>query len=314
MSQSTLAATICITLASSAVAQEPGVRADDPTLALTRVCENTARSSSLSFATIETQDNAMMRRFSAMADQETEVEGSWSDGVIRASIDVDADEVVIRGADMIARRGGGEWKRRHQSLAEGGRLPFVFDPERFFTALLELPATERSVQRTDSLRHRDVDHTVYSVTLEGETAKDFNHSGAVPAVGGGGMVMLHGLGGMGPTGIPDTTIDIAFWVDPTRDVVTRIRVKTYQKSGMPAGMQVRFAGPGGEVLDDEDAADDDVEEFDQDGRRIYRRGLPVRALDAETSAMEFAIELRDHGKPVELELDAGARRKLGLGG
>jgi hypothetical protein len=280
---------------------------------LERACDKMQSLGGVAFSTIESQDNALTRQIrgqlpGAMGD--TEVAGKWSGNVLQASLNVDQDEVVIHGGRMIARTVGGPWRLRQNALANGGQLPFVFDPQRFFSFLGGLPASERKVVHEEKTTYRQQELTVYTITLEGDAAVDCNFNGAAPSVSGGGRMMMIGLPGMGDDNPPELTVDVAIWVDPTTDLVHRIKVKSYQENAMPAGIQVRIGGPDG-AEEVEPPVEDPA--ADAGGAPAFKQGLPVRKVGGNTSAMEFEVRFTDHGKTQAPPLDEGARRMIGVG-
>ena len=58
--------------------------------------------------------------------------------------------------------------------------------------------------------------------------------------------------------------------------------------------------------------EEEVQETDENGDRIYKRGLPVRNLGNKLSLADFDITFSEHGKTFTVELDDEYRELLGL--
>lgn len=288
----------------------------DQNALLAKACAKMAELPGVAFRTIEHQDNAMMRQFRdrmpAGMDEETEVQGKWCNDVTQASLNYEDDEVVIHGGRMLA-RSGGDWKLRHNVLASGDALPFVLDPSLFFEVLSRLPGGQLEVRKSEPGKYRGNELTVLGVTLEDEDATDLRLCGIVPGssggFGGGGMMRRMRMMGGGGAPQDETTIDIAFYVDPESALIHRVRVKAYNKSAMFGQVVIQGAGMGD---GEEEAEEDPVEEFDGEGERLYKKGLPVRKLGKELSLTDFDISFTDHGKTFSVDLDDSQRRLLRL--
>lgn len=280
---------------------------------LATVCAKMQALSGVGFQSYEEQDSAMTRRFKNMmpaAARETEVSGRRAGPWLVADITDGEQELVLHGSRMIARESGGSWCPRRNVDVFGAPLPFVFDPALFFERIASVGENAGEI-RTQAARWREGDYQILELTLTGEAARSVVLGGGVPATRGmGGAIMIGGPGGgLGQADVPEMTVDLAMWIDPSTGLCHRMKASSYQESSTPQGM--RFEIQGADLGDENDA--EKINEFDAEGNRLYRNGLPVRAVDESTSAMHFDVELRDHGQAAAPELDDGARQLLGLG-
>lgn len=283
----------------------------DPDALLASACAKMADLPGVAFRTIEFQDQAMMRKFAgrmpAGMDDETEITGTWCNRVTQASINFEEDEVILHSGRMLA-RADGDWKLRRNALAGGAPAPFVLDPNLLFEILENLPAEELEIRCNDIGKHRGTDVAVLGVTFEGDQAIELSLAGISPgsSSGMGGGIMRRFGGAMPPD---ETTIDMAFYIDPESKLVHRVRIKTYKKSAMMGQIVIQGAGM------DDDEPEEEVEavaEFDDDGKRIYKKGLPVRELGDSISLIDFDVTFTDHGKTFSPDLDEAQRALLRL--
>lgn len=306
----------CLTVTAAAQESKPVEAASGSTeqALLSRALTQMAALPGVAFKTIEASDQAMTRRFrdAVGGDAEIEVSGSCCEGLIQASLNYDADEVITHAGRTVARASEGEWKPRHGVLAGGQPMPFVFDPELFFEVLSALPAEALQVERTEQTTYKDMDLVILTLTLDGKTAREFGMTGALPRIPSP-MFRMGGMDAAMPQ--PEVTTDIAIFVDPKTALIHRIRCKSYEESQMMAQVQFKVAGAGGQEVDVEENSDtDDTEETDAQGNRIYKKGLPVRKLGEGTSLLDFDIAFADHGKKFTPALDANARKLLKIKG
>jgi hypothetical protein len=279
---------------------------------VTKACEKMRLLPGVKWQTTEKQDSALTRRFAGRVggNQEVEIDGRSSAGVVQATLNDGDDEIVRRGDRMLARNAGGAWKLRSGVLAEGAPLPFVFDAERFFERLGALPAAERKVLQSTTETFRDREYRVLSFTLGDEAAREFVFAGCVPAVGM--RVPLFGglpFGGNAQAAPPEMLLDIALYVDPETGLVHRARTRAAQEGGIGGGnVQIQVAGAG--FGDQDEEHEEEVKEFDDQGNRRYERGLPVRKIGKSTSVMDFDVRFSEHGKTFAPELDAPSRALL----
>jgi hypothetical protein len=267
--------------------------------------------SGMSFKTLEEQDQAMVRRFRRMmppGSRETELSGSSAGSWLSASLDDGEHELLFTGGRMIARLAEGEWRPRRGVTVTGKPLPFIFEPQVFFARLAGAAAAAKDA-RSESTTWREKPWNLVTVSFDEDAARDLLLGGALPRVGGGhgGPIMI-GAPGMGNDEPPELTLDLAFWIDPTTGLCHRIKASAYETSTMPDNMRIEFQGAEG-LEEEEDAK---VEEFGADGKRIYKGGLPVRAVDGSTSAVHFEVEFGALGATEQPQLDAAARALLGL--
>ena len=208
---------------------------------------------------------------------------------------------------------------RRDRLVTGATAPFILDPSRFFEALLALPRHAIKIGNSSSTTYKGKDVLLIGVTFAAEDAQDFALSGALPAVqAGGGRMMMLGLGGRGGgTSLPDVTVDLAFYVEPKTSFIHKVKARCYQESPMQGNFRIQIGGGGGGFGgddDEEDEADEEVQEKDKDGNRIYKRGLPIRKLEDDLSKLDYDVTFTKHGQPVEVKLDPRARKLLRFGG
>lgn len=288
----------------------------DPSLVLKQGIDRMVKLNSVTFHSIEAQNSVMSRTIArqiggAMGGGEVDVRGSWSDGILRATLNDDADEILSYRGRMVARNDDVSWKLRRNRLAAGGTMPFVLDPGRFFEALQALPAAALKIKHHKATTYKDRDVLILGVTLQDEAAQDFALSGALPAMssgmGGGMMRMIRAGGGSGAAAaLPELTVDLALYVEPKTGYILKIKSRCYQESESGGNFQIQ--GGGGFGGDDEE--EEKVQEKDKDGKRIYKRGLPVRDLKDNLSRMDFDIILTKHGEAKQLKIDPQAKKLL----
>lgn len=329
MSKNPLLATVSICLLPFVLsAQEEAVAKPEPPNpqeALTAAIKRMARINGISFRTTETQNSAMSRSMARQmggaggmlgGGRDTAIRGSWSDGILRASMNDDADEILAFRGRMVARNDDVSWKLRRNRTASGGKMPFVLDPGRFFEALQALPKGSLQVKSSKASTYKDRDVLIIGVTLEGEDAQDFALSGALPAVSagmGGMMVMIRGMAGGATAALPDLTVDLALYVEPATGYIHKVKSRSYEESQGGGGVNIQIRGAGG-LGGDEEEEEEEVEEKDKNGKRIYKRGLPVRRLGEDLSQMSYDIVFTKHDQPVQKKIDAAAKKLLKIGG
>ena len=318
-------------LAATALAQEePTPEAPpkpDPQICLAEAIQKMRLLPSVEFRTTEAQDSSTSRQVRRQlggmgglgGGGDTEVHGSWSDGILQARLNDDADEILAYRGRMIARGDDSDWKLRHRRLVNGQEMPFVLDPSRFFEALTDLPKNAVRVRHSEETAYKGQDLLLVGVTLTDEHAQEFALSGALPWVqtGMGGVRILGGLGaaGMGRAPLPDLTIDLALYLDPKTGFVHRAQCRVDRKGGGNGGVQIQIGGAGGMggLGGGEEEKEEEVKEKDEQGNRIYKRGLPVRKLRETISRLDYDIRFTKHGMPVPHKLDERARKLLRIG-
>lgn len=123
---------------------------------------------------------------------------------------------------------------------------------------------------------------------------------------------MRGMGGMlGGGGEDDLTVDMAFYVDPESKLIHRVRIKCYKESAMAGQIQIAVGGMGGMGGDVEEDKEE-VLETDENGDRIYKKGLPVRGLGDKLSLADFDITFSEHDKTFAVDLTNEDRQLLGL--
>ncbi len=283
---------------------------------LATVCAKMRALPGVTWKTFEEQDQAMMRRFRAMmpaAARETEVSGTAAGDWLSARLFDGEHEVVFLGNRMIARTAEGEWRPRSGVTSNGTPLPFVFDPARFFDRLAGCCADGKDL-RTEDSTWREKPWRVVTISLSDDAARDLVLGGGVPRLGGGmrGAIMLGGPGGgAGADEDPEIMVDLALWLDPQTGLCHRVKASAYEESAMPGNVHIEFGGA--EVADDDAKAEKPVE-FDAEGKRIYKGGLPVREVGESTSTMSFEVVLSEHGTTAAPKLDAMGQALLGVTG
>lgn len=271
---------------------------------------------SLAFATSTSTvaDNPFMRRAGrAPKPSESAANGVVSGDILCVNLNDDADQVVIRGRRMIAKNDSEDWALRRGKLANGSTLPFVLDPQLFFSMLSQLPLKVMHKQ-VGTANNKPVE--TYTFSVEGEAAQNLLWAGAIPeagagsSIGGMGVVMIAGGGGAfaGRPAKSKVTIDVAVSLDPATSLVHAVKVRTYSKgNAFPARMVVRGGLEEGE---EEEEKEKEEEEFDPENPK-FKNGLPVRKKK-DMTFMKFDIELTKHNSAVLPDLDARARALLNL--
>ncbi len=308
------------------VPKQPDPQQIDAAVLLDKALQKMAGLNSVSFKTSETQDDASTRQImkqmaglggGMLGNQDTIVRGAQSDGILHAKMNDGNDEVALHRGRMVA-RSDSQWKLRRNRLYGGAPMPFVLDPQLFFEALGQLPKSSLTIRKIDHQETTEGKRVVLSLTLEGEAAADFALAGTLPPIskGFGGMIAKLGAMGVGGGGRPDITLDLALTVDPLTALVHKVHSASYQEGGLPGAGRVVVAGAGGGGFDEEDEEDEKEEEEvktrDAQGKRLYKRGLPVRKLKNSLSKMEFDISFAKHGEPHVFDLDTTARKLLRL--
>ena len=292
----------------------PGLCAQQEADALLRkACQTMQQQTAITFTTSESQDAAMTRRFRHMMPQSaepTEVKVRQTPGLIHAEIG-DDEEILIAGRRCIARSGDGAWELRKGTTTRGLPLPFLFDPELLFEVLDGLPEAARAVQRSEAAKLGDRNLQLVSLTLEGKEAKNLARSGLLPRMAGGPMLLMGGMGRQMQEG-GAMTIDAALWVDPETGLVHKLCLRALSTSAMPGNVQIRMGGPGGEEVEAEAEEETPVQEKDAQGQRIYKAGLPVRAVGKDQSVLEFEVRFSGFGLTKSPELSSEASKLLRL--
>jgi hypothetical protein len=295
-----------------------------PREVLNKAIQRMAKINGVGFRTTETQNSVMSRNIAKQmggaggmlgGGRDVAVRGSWSDGILRASINDDADEMLSFRGRMVARNDDVSWKLRRNRTASGSTMPFVLDPGRFFEALQALPKGALQVKNSKASTYKDKDVLIVGLTLEGENAQDFALSGALPSVssgmGGGMMMVMRGMGGGAGT-LPELTVDLSLYIEPTTGYIHKIKSRSYQESQGGGGVQIQVRGGGGfgGGDDDEDEEEEKIKEKDEAGKRIYKRGLPVRDLGDNLSRMSYDVVFTKHDQAVQKKIAPRAKTLL----
>lgn len=291
-------------------AQAPKLKADK----LKKALSTMATLPSLAFETSTTTiaDNPFMRRAGGRASTKSvDTNGLVSGDILVVNLNDDADQVVVRGRRMIAKNDRQDWVLRRGKLANGSTLPFLFDPQMFFSSLSQLPLKVMH-KEVGTANNKPVE--TYTFSLSGETARNLVWGGAIPegSTGGGGagvmrVVMVGGAGGpiAARGGKGQMIVDVAVSLDPATSLVHRVRVRTYSKSDNA------FTVVGGRFGGDEDEDEEkEAEEFDPENPK-FKAGLPVRKKKGKTF-VKFDVAITQHNSAVRPDLDRRARVLLNL--
>lgn len=330
MSSTRITLLLCLTSPLLAQEQPPAPAAPeqarpDPAALLEKAIQRMARTTSLRYRTTETQNSSMQRLIARQAggmmvvgggDGDKSVQGSWQDGLLKASLNQDRDEVLLYRGRQLARNDDVDWRLRRNNLVNGSPQPFILDPGLFFEALQAIPKAQRVVRQAAEINYKDLPTQLISLSLSGEAAREFALSGALPEVTSGVSRVSFAVGmggGMAPPP-PELRVDLALYIHPTTGDILKVRARCDQESNLPGNFQIRVGGAGGlPGGGEEEEEEEEVKERDDQGRRIYRRGLPVRKLDKATSRMDFTATFTQHGHPLKIQLSDRARRLLRIG-
>lgn len=272
--------------------------------------EKTRRLGSIAFKSVETRDDAMLRQLPVPGQEDVQVSGSVSGGVLHASIGLDDDEVLIADGRMAARRQNGTWKLRRGCLVTGKPLPFVLDPKVMLGALADLPAGALRPVQVEAGKLKDKDVTTYGLHFAGETAEELTLCGVLPRPAAGPVMVMIG-GGHDDPPKSEVTVDLAVTVDATSGFVVRVHSKTYSKSELPGNFQVRIADGNGVEIEQADDDDEAKEKPTTTAAALeFSKGLPKRKLDKKTSLSEFDVSLTQHGTAKAVELTDAAKALL----
>ena len=272
---------------------------------LVQSLERMVRLDRLAFRSTEAQDQAVNRAIARIVggpigdDRNLVVHGSSVKGLRRATLPGGEEVVFYRGRAIFRTEAEG-WRLR--GAARVARRPFVLDPGLFFDVLLTLERKELKVERHTTTTRENTELVTLGLTLEGRAARDFALSGALPPMSGAGVGLPQEM-----RKLPDLTVDLALDVELATRHVHGIRSRCYRKSASAPKIAVR----GG--FDQSNRVADEIQERGRDGQRIYKDGLPVRALKDNVSVMEFDVVLSGHGRAPRGRLDGRARRLLRVG-
>jgi len=245
--------------------------------------------------------------------------GVVSGDILSLSLNDDEDQLVIRGRRMIAKNDDLDWVLRRGKLANGSAVPFVFDPQLFFSTLSKLPLKVMN-KEVGTANNKPVE--TYTFSLSGDTAQNLVWGGAIPEPGGGnssgaGVMRVVMVGGGGAFARAPAkgkiTVDIAVSIDPATSLVHEVKVRTYSKANNAFGPRVVMGGRGfggDEEDDEEDEEKKEEEDFDPENPK-FKRGLPVRKKKGKTF-MKFDLALTQHNSAVLPDLDRRARALLNL--
>lgn len=250
------------------------------------------------FRTHEDQDNAMVRGAGLpFGNDGTDVEGGWHQDLVWG--ETGADKYVKNGGRMVV-RADGAWKLRASKLASGAPAPFTLDPVLLFSVVRALSPEHRKVVQTATADVAGKKATVLTISIDGDAANDFVATGAVPAPGGGGFMILGGLGGM-PQPEIESAVHLAFFVDPANGDVLRVAAKVYETNPMFGNVQIQVGG-GGEESDD-DEKEEEAAKDKESAKPEWKGGLPTKKPAKDESVMTFRADFSKLGLADAPELD-----------
>lgn len=301
---------LSLTVAAQATAQDdlPAPRSSASLALLDKACSKMLALGRGTFRTAESQDNVLARRLNAMVgDASLKVAGGWHGDLVWGRVG-EAGDLLVRSRGRTAVRDGRRWLLRRDKLPSGEPIPFVLDPDLLFQVLQDLPAAARTVRDVAPATIAERPVAVLALSLTGDDASEFLQTGAIAPVqpGMNRVLMVGGLGARTHPPMPDAIVDLALFVDPTNGDVLRLRVKAYEKGGLPGNVVIQVAGAPGQAT-----GDDEDEQDPADGPLVYRQGLPERKLGTWSMAY-LLVDFADLGMATPpAELDEAGRRLLG---
>ncbi len=311
----------CLLLAPYLFPQEQA-EASPSTRRLVEAMEKMQTLESVRYSSSHKTDSMMARQYRRQAggqgrnpfgDGSTEnLEVVLADGVMH--VVKDRDHLAVSGGRMIARNASLPWNLRRDKLADGSPAPFLFTPDTFLAALLDL---RPSVVHDEVGTHADRPIEILTVTLTGNQAAELWNSGEMPPMQGGfgmGVTSTRRMGAMGGRpSVPKTTVDVAFTVDPALSLIHEIKVRCYQEvaGGQTVTFTVGAATTGVSVARREVEDGGNEEEGLDEAPSGFDAGLPVRNIE-RLNVLELDVSFSQHGEAVGAELDERARGLLGL--
>lgn len=224
-------------------------------------------------------------------------------------------ERLASGRKRIARSKGGTWEAVTDTLVDGATPPFLLDPEAFLRLLTQQDFKLTKVAG-DTLDNLPVE--VYSLTFTGVTAHRLGLAGLYPKARSpyasitAGKLVFRGRGGVQPPEVGHV-LDLVLYVDPTRGVLKRAVVNSYEFNPIASLLRARGLARGG-AQGEEDAEDEDElpTEPQLDPTKLeYVQGLPKRKL-RDMPKESFEVRFSAQGTAKLPGLDARARQLLGL--
>lgn len=254
------------------------------------------------FATRESTDSAMLRgQGLPFGGEDTEVRGGWQRGMVWGESD---DKHYVRANGRMVTKIDGKWQLRGKNLEGGKPAPFTLDPELLLTVLADAPAAARKVASVEAGEVGGKKVAMLSLALEGEAAREFVESGAVPGGSGGGFLMLGGPGMEAPE--IEYVVYVALSVDPDSGDLLRFATKVYETNPMMGHVQIQVAGGAGGG--DDDGEDDKVEPADAPLK--WKKGLPTKKPSKEQSVTTFRADFQKLGMADAPALDDRAKALL----
>ncbi|MEZ5962280.1 MAG: hypothetical protein R3F56_00410 [Planctomycetota bacterium] len=273
--------------------------------ALQRILASTTRAA-FRFATELRSDSQFVRATQGGKAKPVRTTGAQEAGCLYVVLPDDAGEVLRAGRRSLARIKKGKWVRRFDLDAEGAPLPFLFEPEIFFPAVLD---TDLEYLRAEvgTLDDRPVE--ILTAHAEGEHARALTWSGALPA-GEQAMMGVFRIGG-GRVVRPkaEQEVDLAFFVDPASKRLLKIAMQLYSKA--PGGAAGVFVAVGGAAQEEEP----EEPEVDEKAPLRFEHGLPVRSRRIADGWLKvtFEVTFTEHDVARIDALDGAASAALGLG-
>ncbi|MGE3174797.1 MAG: hypothetical protein AB7O97_19360 [Planctomycetota bacterium] len=231
-------------------------------------------------------------------------------------LEIDDDELLLVGRDLLARDDTSDWVPRHGRFADGNEVTFLPDAPRLLRALqrLDLQVAHATVA---TLNDRPVE--VLAVALTPEQVTELHWLGLLPIADENRQLLvqllngrIRGAGGAGagartPAVGPEATVDLALSIDPATLLVHRVQLRCSKRAQQFAagGNQVLVVGGQfGAGVDDTDAEEDDA-----DAPLEYRDGLPRRSRKGR-AVVDLTIDLDRHGAAALPKVGGAAARLL----
>lgn len=250
--------------------------------------------------------------------------GSWHQGLTHLRLDGEGvkDELLLAGRRMIAKDDKTDWVLRVGRFADGNQTGFLPDVQLLLTqlAMWPLAVTQRTV---GSLDDRPIE--IFSVTLNPDQVADASFTDLIPeslASTANPFAQLLRIQAVGngkplrqPLQKPESTIDIAIFVDPATGTVHQLRFRSWTKQDPRFANAGRAAivvrnGVAQQVGPAEEDEDED-ENAKADAPLQYEGGLPERRRKNMT-VREYTVKLTGHGQTAAPELSDKQRQLLGL--
>lgn len=250
------------------------------------------------------------------------VQGSWHRDLTHiASLEGSKDELLLAGRRLLAKDATTDWVLRAHRTADGNDAGFLPDVQLLLEQLAawDLAVVQRAV---GSLDDRPIE--IFSITLNPDQVADAAFGDLLPdalltnANPFAQLVRMQVAGNAArpPAPRPESTVDLAIFVDPATGTVHELRFRTWTKqderfAGAARGVVVRNGvvqqvGPG-----DEEEEEEKEDAAKSEGPLRYVDGLPERKR-SKMIVRDCVLKLAGHGRTAAPELTQTQRRLLGL--